>query len=141
MSVRAAVVYRSRSGRTRQYAEVIGAHLGSRGVETSVSSIGDCDMAALADVDLLLLGCWTNGLFVVMQHPDRPWVDFVHDLPPIHGRVGLFTTYQLATGSMFSRMRDELRGRAREPELELKSRDGQLSDGARAKLDGFLAGA
>ena len=137
---RAAVVYRSRSGRTRQYAEAIGTHLRSRGVETSVSSIGDCDMAALADVDLLLLGCWTNGLFVVMQHPDRPWVDFARDLPPIRGRVGLFTTYQLATGSMFPRMRDELRGRTPEPVLELKSRDGRLSDRARAALDGFIAG-
>ena len=140
MSGRAAVVYRSRSGRTRQYAEAIGAHLRSRGVETSVSSIGDCDMAALADVDLLLLGSWTNGLFVVMQHPDRPWVDFAHDLPPIRGRVGLFTTYQLATGSMFRRMRDELRGRTSDPVLELKSRDGRLSDQGRAALDRFVAG-
>jgi flavodoxin len=140
MSLRAAVVYRSRSGRTRQYAEAIGAHLRSRGVETSVSSIGDCDMAALADVDLLLLGAWTNGLFVVMQHPDRPWVDFAHDLPPIRARVGLFTTYQLATGSMFSRMRDGLRGRTPKPVLELKSRDGRLSDRGRAALDEFVAG-
>ncbi len=139
MSGRAAVVYRSRSGRTRQYAEAIGAHLRSRGVETTVSSIGDCDMAALAGVDLLLLGAWTNGLLVVMQHPDRPWVDFAHDLPQIRGRVGLFTTYQLATGSMFRRMRDELRGRTPEPVLELKSRDGRLSDQARAALDGFVA--
>ena len=137
----AAVIYRSRSGRTRRYAEEIGGYLRTQGVETTVASIGDCEMGSLATVDLLLLGCWTNGLFVVLQHPDRPWVDFARDLPPIRGRVGLFTTYQLATGSMFGRMRDELRGRAPEPVLELKSRSARLSAGDRAALDRFAGPA
>jgi flavodoxin I len=134
------VVYRSRTGRTRQFAEEIGTHLRTRGVDATVSSIGDCDMATLADVDLLLLGCWTNGLFVIMQHPDRPWIDFARDLPRVRGRVGLFTTYQLATGSMFGSMRAELRGRTPDPSLELKSRDGRLSEHARAALDRFVEG-
>ena len=137
----AAVVYRSRSGRTRRYAEEIGGYLRTRGVATTVASIGDCEMSSLATVDLLMLGCWTNGLFVVLQHPDRPWIDFAHDLPPIRGRVGLFTTYQLATGGMFARMRDELRGRAPEPVLELRSRSARLSGGDRAALDRFAGPA
>ena len=135
----AAVIYRSRTGKTRRYAEEIGAHLQAGGVHATVASIGDCDMAALADVDLLLLGCWTNGLLVAMQHPDQPWVAFARDLPPIRARVGLFTTYRLATGSMFGRMKAELRGRTPEPEVELKSRDGRLSAGDRAALDRFVA--
>ncbi len=138
---RAAVIYRSRTGKTRRYAEEIGAHLRSRGIDVTVASIGDCVMAAPGDVDLLLLGCWTNGLFVVMQHPDQPWVAFARDLPPIRARVGLFTTYQLATGSMFGRMKAELRGRTPEPEIELKSRDGRLSQADRATLDRFVAGS
>src|SRR5512142_2338858 len=98
----AAVVYRSRSGKTRRYAEAIGQHLRSRGVETSVASVGEVDIAGLANVDLVLLGCWTNGLFVILQHPDGPWLSFARELPSLErARVGLFTTYQLATGSMF----------------------------------------
>ena len=138
---KAAVVYRSRTGRTRAYGEAIGAHLRGLGVDVTVASIGECDMHALADVDLLLLGCWTNGLYVVMQHPDQPWVAFARDLPSIRARVGLFTTYRFATGSMFSRMRAELRGRTPEPVVELKSRSATLSPPDRAALERFAAGA
>jgi sulfite reductase alpha subunit-like flavoprotein len=136
----AAVVYRSHTGRTRQYAEEIAAYLGSRGVDTRVSSIGDCDLAELANVDYLLLGCWTNGLFVVLQHPDAPFEAFARDLPRItRARVGLFTTYQLLTGSMFGKMRKALAGKVPAPSLELKSRNSRLSDRDRQALDRFVA--
>ena len=131
----AAVIYRSRSGTTRRYAEEIGEHLRARGLRVTVASIGDCDVRSLADADVVLLGCWTNGLFVVGQHPDQPWVAFARDLPAVGGRVGLFTTYQLATGSMFARMRAELRGKTQDPAVELKSRSGRLSEADRAAFD------
>ncbi len=134
----AAVVYRSRTGTTRRFAEEIAAHLRSRGVEVTVASVGDADLDALVDVDLLLLGSWTNGFFVVMQHPDGPWVSFARALPRVRARIGLFTTYRLAVGSMFARMRDELRGRTPEPTVELASRDGKLSERGREALDRFL---
>ena len=135
----AAIVYRSATGTTRRLAEEIGAHLGSRGITTTVQSVGDADPAALAGADLVLLGCWTSGLFVVAQHPDEPWLAFVRDLPVLTGtRVGLFTTYKLATGSMFGRMQTALAGKADRIDLQLKSRDGQLSDAGRQALDRFL---
>ena len=106
-----------------------------------MSSVGECDVARLATVDYLLTGCWTNGFFVVLQHPDEPWLAFVRDLPSItHARVGLFTTYQLLTGSMFARMRTALAGKAPAPSLELKSRSSRLSDGDREALGRFVAG-
>ena len=72
----AAVVYRSATGTTRRLAEEIGAHLESRGITATVQSVGEADPASLAGVDLVLLGCWTSGLFVVAQHPDEPWMAF-----------------------------------------------------------------
>jgi len=39
----------------------------------------------------------------------------------------LFTTYKLATGSMFSKMRKHLKCGANDIVLELKSRNGNLS--------------
>ena len=135
----AAVVYRSATGTTRRLAEEIGAHLESRGVATTVGSVGDADPAALAAADIVLLGCWTSGLFVVAQHPDEPWMAFVRDVPSLaNARVGLFTTYKLATGSMFPRMRNALAGKADRIDLELKSRNGHLSDAGRQALDRFL---
>jgi flavodoxin len=135
----AAVVYRSATGTTRHLAEQIGAHLESRGVDVAVQSVGDCDPASLAGVDVVLLGCWTSGLLVVLQHPDQPWTAFVRDVPTLgRARVGLFTTYKLATGSMFAKMRAALAGKADRVDLELKSRDGNLSDAGRAALDRFV---
>jgi flavodoxin len=134
----AAVVYRSAGGTTRRLAEEIGEHLRAKGIDASVRSVGEADAAALASVDLVLLGCWTSGLFVVAQHPDEPWLAFVRDLPPLpNARVGLFTTYKLATGSMFARMRAALDTRAPHVELELKSRGGHLTDAGRQALDRF----
>lgn len=56
-------------------------------------------------------------------------------------RIGLFTTYKIATGSMFARTRAALAGKAGRVELELKSRDGHLSDAGRLALDRFLGTA
>jgi flavodoxin len=135
----AAIVYRSATGTNRRLAEEIGAHLEMRGVTTTVQSVGDADPASLAGADLVLLGCWTSGLFVVAQHPDEPWMAFVRELPDLgHARVGLFTTYKLASGSMFSRMRAALRPKVDTVGLELKSRDGHLPRDGRAALDRFI---
>jgi flavodoxin len=135
----AAVVYRSATGTTRRLAEEIGSHLESRGIDVAVESIGDCDPASLASADIVLLGCWTNGYLVVGQHPDEPWMAFVRDMPDLgEARVGLFTTYKLATGSMFSRMRAALGSKGGRVGLELKSRDGRLPRDGRAVLDRFI---
>jgi flavodoxin len=137
---RAVVVYRSHSGVTRRYGEAIGRYLEGRGIATSVASVGDCDFAGVGGADYLLLGCWTTGLFVVRQHPDEPWLAFVRDMPESRGpRVALFTTYKLATGSQFAKMRGALAGKTSAPELELKSRDGSISAADEKLLEKFLA--
>ncbi len=135
----ATVVYRSAKGKTRRYAEAIGGFLHERGVDTTVVSVGECDVESLRAADLLLLGSWTSGYFVIGQHPDGPWIDFVRDLPTLdRPRVGLFTTYLLVTGSMFGRMRARLAGKVPTPTLELKSRSGELSAADREALERFI---
>ena len=137
---KAVVVYRSHSGVTRKYGEEIGAFLTGRGIQTTIASVGDCDFATLAEADYLLLGCWTSGLFVILQHPDQPWLAFVREMPETRrARVGLFTTYRLVTGSQFSRMGAALTGKTNPPELELKSRNGHLSASDEKALERFLA--
>jgi flavodoxin len=138
----AAIVYRSHTGTTRRLADEIAEHLRTRGVEATVASVGEVDIRSLADVDFLLLGCWTNGLFVVHQHPDEPWLAFARDLPALsHPRVGLFTTYKLVTGTMFARMRAALAGKIPQMDFELKSRSGHLSAAGRQALDRFVGAA
>lgn len=144
----ALVVYRSHTGVTRRYGEEIAAHLRTRGIDARVVSVGECDFDSLASVDYLLLGCWTSGMFVIMQHPDGPWLNFVRAMPTLNRtasngmglpKVALFTTYQLRTGSQFSKMRQALKGKTPAPVLELKSRNGRLSDADRKHLSDFVA--
>ena len=94
----------------------------------------------LAEADYLLMGCWTSGMFVILQHPDEPWMAFVRDMPETkRPRVGLFTTYKLATGSQFPKMRAALAGKTNDPLFELKSRNGHLSAADEKTLEAFLA--
>ncbi|MHB8459081.1 MAG: flavodoxin family protein [Candidatus Limnocylindrales bacterium] len=139
---KAAIVYRSRTGTTRRLAEGIGAFLATRDIESTVVSIEECDVRTLGDVDYLFLGCWTGGLMVLLQHPDQPWIEFARRLPTIAGpRVGLFTTYKIASGSMFAQMRRHLASRIPVIGLELRSRTGRLSDADTRALERFITGA
>jgi flavodoxin len=136
----AIVVYRSRTGTTRRFAEEIGGYLETLGVEAVVTSVGAADPSTLADADFVLLGCWTNGLMVALQHPDQPWIDFARAIPSLAGpKVGLFATYKILTGGMFDKMRQELAGRVGAIALELKSRSGSLSDEHRRAIARFVA--
>ena len=105
-----------------------------------MQSVGDADPASLAGVDLVLLGCWTSGLFVVAQHPDEPWLAFVRELPAwATARVGAVHHVQAARpASMFATDAEpRSRGRPR-IDLELKSRNGHLSDADRLALDRLI---
>lgn len=141
---RALVVYRSHSGVTRHYGEDIAAFLESKGVPTKVVSVGECDMAELSGVDYLFLGCWTSGLFFIRQHPDEPWLAFAREMPKLRSmadggpKVALFTTYKLATGSQFPKMRAAIVGKTSPPELELRSKDGRLSPKDDEALELFI---
>ncbi len=137
---KAAIVYHSRTGTTRALAEQIAILLSNHRIDTRLLSIGECTEQALADVDYLLLGCWTQGLFFVLQHPDEYWVDFARKLPTLATpHVALFATYKIATGSMFRKMRRHLDGKVGEVELELKSRNGQLTRRQQSALERFIA--
>jgi flavodoxin len=134
----AAVIYCSATWTTAGLAEDIGSHLRTRGLEATVASFDECETAALANVDYVLLGCWTHGLFVVGQHPDAPWVAWARGLPTLERpEVGLFTTYKVLTGSMFRRMREPLAGKHARIGLELKSRGNRLTEDGRRALDRF----
>ena len=135
---KAAIIYNSRTGITKKYAEQIGDYLSNKGVETNVLPIQQYDDAILDDIDYLLLGCWTNGLFFFFQHPDKAWNEFAAKLPnPIKPKTALFTTYKLLTGTMFKNMSRQLNGSLNASLTELKSRNGTLSENDKEILDNF----
>jgi sulfite reductase alpha subunit-like flavoprotein len=135
----AAIIFESSTGITRQFAEEIGDYFAGQGIEARVASIDDCDPADLGAVDYVLLGCWTNGLMIALQHPTDRWVTWARRLPAIpSARLALFTTYKIATGRMFGQMRSRLPPASRPGALELKSRNGHLSEANRQALATFI---
>ncbi len=136
---KAVIIYHSQTGITKKYAEEISAYLKQKGLEISILPIRDYKDGIIGDADYLLLGCWTSGLMVFLQHPEKVWKEFALKLPAgIKTKTALFTTYKILTGSMFANMRKQLKGRIDHCPTELKSRDGRLSEKDRMILDEWI---
>jgi flavodoxin len=136
----AIVIYHSRTGTTKKYAAEIGKYLESKSVTVKVLSTAEFQPDMTENMDYILLGCWTNGLFFILQHPDRAWKDFTGKLQAApDAKLALFTTYKFVTGSMFRKMNIFLVDKFSSPVMELKSRDGMLSEDDKHNLDRFIS--
>lgn len=135
----AAIIYHSKRGTTQKYAAEIAFYLKKKGIESKVTSVQKFSSIDIATVDYIFFGCWTSGLFVFLQHPEKEWVQFAKSLPQnLTAKTALFTTYMLRTGSMFRNMRKFLQGKTREASLHLQSRNGELTEFNKNLIDKFL---
>jgi len=134
---KAIVLYQSKTGITEKFGKEISTFITSRGVEAKAVSIKDYQSELTEQADYLLLGCWTAGFMLMFQHPDLAWKQFAGKLPNLQGKkVALFTTYKIATGSMFKSMRKHID--AGQNLIELRSKKGNLSDEQKLMLEKFL---
>ena len=137
---KAAIIVNSKTGTTRQYANEISEYLKSKGLDSQVASIQEYSEDMLNDADYVFFGCWTNGLMVILQHPEKIWVEFAANLPSKPDtKIALFTTYKILTGSMFRNMHKQLKGKFAAPSLELKSRNGSLSEKDKQALENLIS--
>jgi flavodoxin len=98
-----AVVYASRTGNTRRAAELLGTAFEERGHAVSVHPVDRLDFKALADADLVVLGTWVAGHFVIGQKPGD--ARRLARVPKLTGkRVALFLTYAINPGSALSKL-------------------------------------
>jgi flavodoxin len=124
---KALIVYNSKTGITKKFGIEIESFCSQNGLTTKIVSIDEFNTDALAGIDYLFLGTWTHGLMILLQHPDQLWVKFADSLPELKGmKIVLFTTYKLATGSLFKKMRKHLKCDPQNIVLEIKSRNGKL---------------
>lgn len=136
---KAVIIYQSKTGITKKFGEQIRDYLAGKGIDAQEFSIKEYRDGLTDEADYVLFGCWTSGLMLLFQHPDRKWKEFSKRLTALDGKkTGLFTTYKILTGSMFSSMRKFLRVKNIHPSIELKSKNGSLSDKNRAILDQFI---
>jgi flavodoxin len=97
-----AVVYASRTGNTRRAAELLGTAFEERGHAVSVQPVDGLDFKTLAHADLVVLGTWVAGHFVIGQKPGD--ARRLARVPKLTGKpVALFLTYAINPGSALGR--------------------------------------
>jgi len=109
--MKVAIVYDSSTGTTAKAAEAMGKMLEERGHSCQVQSVSQADPADVSEADLICIGSWVKGLFIIMQHPTERSMWFIERLGNLAGKKALvFCTYKLATGSTLPRMAKALEG-------------------------------
>lgn len=96
--MKAALLVESLTGNTWKAAEKIGSNLEQEGwTITGMSRVGRPDHASIQAADIVLVGTWTHGLFVVGQ---APWAaNAISNLPAMRGKkAAVFLTYALDAG-------------------------------------------
>ncbi len=102
--MQAAILFQSLTGNTRSAGELIAANLQQEGWGiTTVTPMKDLKMAAIQDADVVIIGTWVHGLFVVGQ---APWgIGAINHLPALRGKLAAtFCTFALNPGTTLDKM-------------------------------------
>jgi len=100
-----AIVYDSSTGTTAKAAEAMGKTMEEQGHECRVQSVAQADPGSVSEADLIYVGSWVKGLFIILQHPTEGTMQFIERLGNLAGkRAVVFCTYKLATGSTLPKM-------------------------------------
>ena len=103
-AMKAAILFESLTGNTRKAAELIATNLQQEGWGiTGVCPVRRPEMAAIQDADIVIIGTWVHGLFVVGQ---QPWgLGAIGHLPAIKGKLAAtYCTFALNPGKTLDRL-------------------------------------
>jgi hypothetical protein len=107
--VRAIVIYESLTGNTKTAGEAIAQRLRASGVAATACPITNIDYQELSAADLVVIGSWVDGIFVVGQRPGR--VGRITKMPSIAGkRAVVYLTYALNPGKALQKLSDTVSG-------------------------------
>jgi hypothetical protein len=127
--MKAIVIYESLTGKTRHAAQVIGSELTLRGVQTTVCNVTRVDLDALSAADVVLVGSWVDGVFVVGQKPGR--ASRLRGLPAMGGKKAVvFCTFAINPGKTIDKMTAIVEARGAEVVGGMAIRRDDLDDGA-----------
>ena len=102
--MKAALLVESLTGNTWKAAELIADDLAQEGwAITGLAKLRQPDLAAIQDADMVLVGTWVHGLFVVGQ---TPWaLATISNLPAMRGkRAAVFCTFALNPGKSLDKL-------------------------------------
>jgi sulfite reductase alpha subunit-like flavoprotein len=97
------VIYESLTGHTRFVAERAAAELEQNGIEAMVCPATNVDLQWLSQSELVLVGSWVDGIFVIGQRPGR--ASRLHNLPAMaNKRCAVFCTFALNPGKVIEKL-------------------------------------
>ena len=104
-----AIVYDSSTGRTASAAEAMAKTLTEHGHQCHVQSVTQADPDEVSQADLICIGSWVKGLFIILQRPTEESMRFIDRLGDLTGKKAVvFCTYKLAVGSTLAQMAEGL---------------------------------
>jgi hypothetical protein len=135
--MRAVVIYESLRGHTARAAELIAGHLEAAGVSATVCPTTEVDYQAVADADLVVVGSWTDGLFLFGQKPAR--AGRLSQLPVLTGkRCAVFCTFALDPGKTLDKLTDLMVERGADVLGGMSIKRNDLEAGSREFVDRVL---
>jgi hypothetical protein len=134
------VIYESLTGNTARAADLIADALATNGLAVAnVCPTTAIDYQALSDAELVVLGTWVDGIFVVGQRPGR--AGRLRRLPALAGkRAVAYCTFALDPGHTLNKMAKILSDKGAEPLGGYAINRRRLADGSKEFVD-RLAGA
>ena len=102
--MKAALLVESLTGNTWQAAEMIGSKLSQeRWTITGLSKVAKPNLLSIEEADVVLVGTWTHGLFVVGQTPFA--LAKIANLPTMRGKqAACFLTFALNAGKSIDKL-------------------------------------
>lgn len=134
-----AIVYDSSTGTTAKAAEAMGKIMEAQGHQCQVQRVVEADPAGVSEADLICIGSWIKGLFIIRQHPTEGTMRFINQLENLEGKDAVvFCTYKLAIGSSLRQMASALEGKGAQVVGQFKYR-GPDPDSNFASFTGSLS--
>ena len=104
-----AIVYDSSTGITAEAAKRMCKKMEELGHQCSVQSTAVANPADVSQADLICIGSWVKGLFIILQHPTEGTMKFIDQLGDLSDKNAIvFCTYKLAAGSTLRKMAQAL---------------------------------
>jgi flavodoxin len=121
------IIYPTHHNVTKRFADEIYKRVHRFFGNAPVKSMEDTTAEDIHECDLLFLGGHTAGKFLFGQRPDKEWLDFVRTMPSVYGKkIVLFTSYDVASGSVFRHMKQFIFPKGYDVIGSMKSRNGKL---------------
>ncbi|MEZ4662327.1 MAG: flavodoxin family protein [Caldilineaceae bacterium] len=124
-----AIVYDSSTGATASAANAMAKTLEEYGHQCHTQSVFQADPDIVSQADLICIGSWVKGIFIIMQHPTKETMRFIDRLGDLTGKQALvFCTYKLAVGPTLRRMAQRLEQQGAQVVAQFKYRGPEPSD-------------